>query len=52
VHAETLGTALTAPRVWDALFDETRGGHTNTPEELGPILHEELGVQPRPPKKP
>jgi hypothetical protein len=39
-------------RVWDGLFDEIRGEHTNTPEELGPVLHDELGVEPRPPKKP
>jgi hypothetical protein len=37
-------------QLWDALFDEYRGGHINTPEELGPILHDVLGIDLKPPK--
>jgi hypothetical protein len=37
-------------QLWDALFDEYRGGHINTPEEFGPILQKYLGIDLAPPK--
>jgi hypothetical protein len=34
-------------QVWDGLFDVYAGGHVNSPEELGPILRDELGLDVR-----
>jgi hypothetical protein len=47
---DTLESPLWA-RIWDALFDEYMGPQINRPEDLGPILHNRLGIDLQPPKE-